>query len=376
MAISPRRIGILGGSFNPIHLGHLAMAQGALRALLLERVLIIPANEPPHKHLEEGASTVQRVEMARRAVMGEQGLSVSTIEITRSGKSFTIDTLNEVSKLYPDAQLFLLVGSDMLKDLPAWKNAKAVMQKAVIACICRSSAGGGELEAANMLKAEYGADVRITDIKAPDISSSAVRAAIAKALPVKGLVPPLVENYIYKNALYVTEYFKSIQESCRRGLSSGRYLHTIGVMKTALELAALYGADGNKAKLAALLHDCGRSLDKGALSHAEKSELLAREKYQVADKEVLKAIRLHTTLDEGASLLDKIIYLADMIEPNRKFQGVEELRALAMLSLDKAVMEGLRRTIGYVKTRHFELSNKSQRALIWLEAELKLNPKE
>ncbi|HPY37648.1 MAG TPA: bis(5'-nucleosyl)-tetraphosphatase (symmetrical) YqeK, partial [Clostridia bacterium] len=208
------------------------------------------------------------------------------------------------------------------------------------------------------------------------ISSSAVRAAIAKALPVKGLVPPSVENYIYENALYVTEYFKSIQESCRSGLSSGRYLHTIGVMKTALELAAIYGADANKAKLAALLHDCGRSLDKGALSHAEKSELLAREKYQVADKEVLKAIRLHTTLDEGASLLDKIIYLADMIEPNRKFQGVEELRALAMQNLDKAVMEGLRRTIGYVKTRHLELSNKSQRALIWLEAELKLNPTE
>ncbi|HOF94629.1 MAG TPA: adenylyltransferase/cytidyltransferase family protein, partial [Clostridia bacterium] len=89
MAVSPRRIGILGGSFNPIHLGHLAMAQGALQSLLLERVLIIPANEPPHKQLEEGASTLQRVEMARRAVMGEQGLSVSTIEIMRSGKSFT-----------------------------------------------------------------------------------------------------------------------------------------------------------------------------------------------------------------------------------------------------------------------------------------------
>ncbi len=375
MAISPRRIGILGGTFNPIHLGHIAMAQGALNALQLEMVLVIPANEPPHKQIEGGTSTAQRLEMARLAVKEEAGIGVSSLEISRKGKSFTIDTLNEVSKLYPGAELFLLVGSDMLRDLPSWKNPHLVMQKAVIVCIQRSRENGGEALTAAKLKADFNADVRITDIKAPDISSSLVRERVAQALPITGLVSPSVEAYIYKNALYTTEYFKMIQEKCRLDLSGTRYLHTIGVMKTALELAKIYGVDGQKAKLAALLHDCGRSLDKGALTHAAESERLAYNKYQVTDIEVLKAIRLHTTLDSGASALDKIIYLADMIEPSRKYQGVEELRALALQSLDGAVAQGLRRTMGYVKAQHQPLNKRSSNALLELNAKLDFAPK-
>ena len=182
-------------------------------------------------------------------------------------------------------------------------------------------------------------------------SSTMVREYVHQALPVGELVPAAVEAYIYEFGLYFPDDVKTMQAKLRAALGEPRFLHTMGVVRTAIVLAARYGADTQKARLAALLHDSARGEDRGALTHAATGERLAHEVYGVEDTEVLRAIRLHTTLGKGAGKLDKIIYIADMIEPGRDFPGVDRLRALAQEDLDTAVYAGLADTVAFVRQR-------------------------
>lgn len=349
MDLAPRRIGILGGTFNPIHLAHIAMAQGVLQALSLDNVLFIVASDPPHKQVDGHIRAAYRYAMVRLALQNETGLEASDIELSRTGKSYTVDTLEQLLTLYPGAKLFLIVGSDMLRDLPNWRRAQDLLRMAAFVGIPRKGQGGDEREAVERLHVEFAADVRLLDMDVPPISSTLVRERIARALPVTGLVPAAVEEYIYENGLYLPESLHMMQEKCRAALNKNRYEHTVGVVRTAITLAHQYGVDTGQARLAALLHDCGRSVEKGALMHAAAGERMARTEYGITDEAVLCAIRRHTTLCPGATKLDKVIYLADMIEPGRSYPGVEELRALARENLDAAVREGLFSTIRYVR---------------------------
>lgn len=351
MDLAPRRIGILGGTFNPIHQAHIVMAQGVLQALSLDKVLFIVAADPPHKQVDGHIQAAYRYAMVHLALHNETGLEASDIELCRTGKSYTVDTLEQLSGLYPEAQLFLIVGSDMLRDLPNWRHAQALLRMAAFVGIPRKGQGGDEREIVERLHVEFGADVRLLDLDVPPISSTLVRERIARTLPITGLVPAAVEEYIYENGLYLPEPLHQMQEKCRAVLNKNRYGHTVGVVRTAITLANQYGVDTEQARLAALLHDCGRSVEKGALTHAAAGERVARTEYGITDEAVLCAIRRHTTLCPGATKLDKVIYLADMIEPGRSYPGVEELRTLAMKDLDAAVREGLLRTIHYVRER-------------------------
>ncbi len=363
MHLGPRRVGILGGTFNPIHVGHIQMAQDVRRALDLDGVLLIPAADPPHKEVDGHIGAHHRYRMACLAAEGLEGLHVSDIELSREGKSYTIDTVLELKKRYPQDTYHVIVGSDLICDLSTWHRAEELLHLAVIIGVRRQGENCSDEEAAKSLRAEYGATIELLDILVPPVSSTLVRDRVYEALPVEGLVPPAVETYIYEEGLYFPGDLKWMQENCRSALNTNRYRHTMGVVQTAIALAARYGADAKKARLAALLHDCSRGEDHGALSHAASGERLARTRYQVADEEVLRAIRLHTTSDQRATKLDKIIYVADMVEPNRDFPGVDRLRALAFEDLDVAMIECLKECIGYVRARGRSVDEHSLAAL-------------
>ena len=164
--------------------------------------------------------------------------------------------------------------------------------------------------------------------------------------------------------------FDAMKKKLESSISSKRFSHSIGTMEEAVRLAGIFGYDMEKAKIAGLLHDCGKSIDKDDnLTHAKKSAELARTAYNVDDVEIINAILYHTTGRENMTLLEKIIYIADKTELGRDYEGVDYLRKLAYKNLDDALIYSLERTIEYVKQRNQELDIESLKTLKFLKEE-------
>ncbi len=159
-----------------------------------------------------------------------------------------------------------------------------------------------------------------------------------------------------------------IESRLEKLVGSKMYGHCVRTMEEALKLAEIYNVDVEKAKIAGLLHDCGKLIDKKVdnLKHASEGAELARSIYKIEDVDILNAIRYHTTGREAMSMLEKIVYIADKIEPNRNFEGVEEIRALAYDNIDNAIIRSLKSTIDYVKQRNMSVDVESVKTLNYL----------
>jgi nicotinate-nucleotide adenylyltransferase len=386
----PRQIGILGGTFQPIHLGHMDMALSALSVLNLDEVLLMPDRIPPHKDLPEGATDAQRLEMIRLSAQKYKGLTVSDMELMRPGKSYTADTLALLADRLPNAQLYFIMGSDMLRSLPSWYKPEQVCALARLVCVRRQGNIGGEEESAKKLAQTYGAKVTLFP-PVREVSSTEIRTRARLGLPLENLVEPTVEQYICAHGLYAPAPIPSLTHRLKTELSPKRFTHTIGVVMTAERMAEHLHCTPEQARLCALLHDCAKELPmqeqyalaqraKGSLLptdidpivHAPAGSVLAREKYGIEDDQVLEAIRLHTTGESVMSLLDKILFLADMVEPGRHFEGVQQIRQAALNArnleeLDMAMMLAFRHNLCYIDTNHQPLHPASLRAMETLE---------
>jgi nicotinate-nucleotide adenylyltransferase len=192
---------MLGGTFDPIHLGHLAAARAAIECAELDRVLLIPAGRPPHRRAAVADAT-QRLEMCRLAIDEDSVLEVSDVEVRRGGISYTADTLRELKRMYPDDDLFLVLGWDAARLFATWHEPDEVRRLATIVVVTRpgsNSPDAGALKQAGLEDKSVILCARPT----PDISGSALRRAIAQGEPVADRLPAAVEQYIAKNRLYV-----------------------------------------------------------------------------------------------------------------------------------------------------------------------------
>ncbi len=198
------RTGVYGGTFNPIHRGHVHILGEFARRLGLGRVLLIPTGIPPHKRPQSLASSARRVEMCRLAAqeLPEIQVVVSRIELERPGKSFTSVTLSQLSGLYPADDFFLLMGEDMFLTVDNWHNAATIFRLASLCASPRSQAGLERLRAKKRELEALGARCFVEDIPFWDVSSTMVRELAAKQKPLKGLVPEKVAEYIEKNGIY------------------------------------------------------------------------------------------------------------------------------------------------------------------------------
>lgn len=349
MRIDSCRIGVMGGTFNPIHNAHIAIAKEACAAFSLDKVLLMVANDPPHKHVQENLSPAIRFEMTKCAADGPTGMEASDLEIVRAGTSYMADTLEALQTLYPDAALYLIVGGDMLSDLPNWRRAADILRLAQIVGAPRAGMKQRAHEDATYLSKRFDARVHVLDIDVPPISSTMVRQCIYDAEPISDYVPLAVELFIYEEGLYLPEAIRTMHAQCRARLKESRFSHVVGVWRTAAALAQRYGVDADKTRTAAILHDYGRSMTQDALLHAVMGAELAKNEMGVQDEDVLSAIRYHTTLRAGASRLEQLIYVADMIEPGRDFRGVERLRDAAQSDLLLAAYRSVQYTVEYVR---------------------------
>ena len=378
------RIGVYGGTFNPPHLGHIAAARAVFETLKLDRLLLIPDRQPPHKPLPEGSpSPEQRLELTRLA--GEQlglGDRVETLdlELHRSGPSYTADTLRAVHERYPDDELWLLMGTDMFLTLHTWHEPEQILALAGIAAFSRSQEDTEELfsRQRERLYRTY-PSARIFTLGVPgmvEISSTQLRELLAEGRGGQFLAPA-VYGAVLRDGLYGTGEDltrlppEKLRPTALSFLKHARIPHVLGTEQEAVRLALRYGADVDRARTAALLHDCTKRLEMDEqlalcarygieldeleqqalkLLHAKTGAAVARDRFGV-DDEIYSAIFWHTTGHADMTLLEKVIYLADYIEPTRSFPGVDALRAACYEDLDKGLLMGLEMTVEEMKER-------------------------
>jgi len=199
------RIGVLGGTFNPIHNGHLQLARWFIKSLSLDRVLLVPVKSPPHKGEVELASAQQRLEMCRLAVADETKIDVSDVEIMRGGVSYTVDTLKALARQYKDIKFYFLTGADMFLTLENWHDFSQIPQ---LAALCATARHTGELDAlcnyAKYLEHQYGAECHIENMPVLEVSSTQIRSLVASGNDASALIPVRVYDYILANNLYRT----------------------------------------------------------------------------------------------------------------------------------------------------------------------------
>jgi nicotinate-nucleotide adenylyltransferase len=196
------RVGLLGGTFNPPHVGHLVCAQEALVRLGLDRVLLVPAGVPPHKEVEAEPGAEHRVAMCEAAVADDPRLGVSRADVDRTGPAYTVDLLRAVRGAGPGDELWFIVGGDMAYSLPSWREPEAVLALARLAVAERE--GVRRADIAERLAVLAGAPDRVDFFAMPrlDVSSSLLRRRAAEGAPLRYLVPDAVAEYIEREGLY------------------------------------------------------------------------------------------------------------------------------------------------------------------------------
>ncbi len=366
-----RRCGLFGGTFDPIHNGHVALIRTLVKELALDTVVLMPTAQPPHKLKNGMASAAHRLEMCRLATVDCPFVTVSDWEIQKGGASFTVDTLCHLNETYPDTEWYLFVGADMFLSIDTWFRFSDIARLAVLCAVPRDGVTREDLcEKAAQLQT-LGCRTVVADMTAVDVSSTLLRERAARGESLGEWLPPAVEAYIMEHELYQTvsgapATDEQIIEILRGRLKPGRFAHSLAVAEEAERLAARYGADVGEARTAALLHDIMKNtppdtqlqllaqygvamsdVERGAekLYHAMSGAAFAEHVLGVTDRDVLNAVRYHTTARAGMSILEKVLYLADFTSADRDYDDVDEMRRRVDVSVVSAMTYALTYTI-------------------------------
>ena len=381
------RIAIYGGSFNPPHLGHVKAAATVRELLEPDRFLIIPTNIPPHKEMAPGSpSPEQRMELCRCAFGDIPGAELSDMEIKREGRSYSADTVSILRQMYPEDELYLVIGSDMFLSFCQWYKFQYLLENCVLAVLSREEDDRRELESFKAeLEEEYSARVMLLSYEPLPMCSEDVRDRLRLGLG-SDMLPESVYSEIIRRRYYEAEpELTWLRRQVIPMLSSQRIAHTAGCEHEAVQLAKLWGEDPEKAAVAGILHDSTKNLsydeqlilcdkygiildnaqrENPKLLHAITGAALAKDRFGVSE-EISQAIRWHTTGKPDMSVLEKIIYLADYIEPTRDFDGVERLWELDYEDLDKALALGLEMSLEELRRQNIEPHRDTVEACLW-----------
>ena len=387
------KIGIMGGTFNPIHLSHIMIAGRALEYLKLDKILFMPSKLPAHKDNDELVSEKDRNAMVKMAIKDYPGFEFSDYEMKRDGYTYTADTIEHLTHENPDVRYYFILGGDSLAQFEKWHRPEYILEHCALVCAPRISdavglKGNNEefIKIAKHLVEKFTRKRDNGSVFVPEIhfipgplvsiSSSDVRNHIKCGMSITGMVPAGVDGYIAENGLYTDAFFESIKQDLQKTLTPKRYKHVINVAETAFKLALSYGVDPVKAYTAGLLHDCAKFYsDEEILKEAEKygivpepaelatpcnllhskvGSFIAAEKYCIEERDILDAIYYHTTGRPGMSILEEIISAADILEPGRDMAytpSLDILRSEASYDLDMVVYQLLENVVPYLKEK-------------------------
>lgn len=364
-----RKIGLLGGTFDPVHLGHIRMAEACKAQLSLDEIWWIPASVPPHKERQTTAYETRRA-WIERVLGGSAGHRILDIEKEREGKSYTYHTLLELHKREPDCQFYFLTGADSIDGLHTWYHWEDILDLCTFVVTTRP---GYDLalpdEIAVVAEKSKGGILRI-EIDALNVSSTEVRERVARNLPIDVLIPEEIIGEVRDSMEIKVEGYKEI---LKNRLSVKRYTHSVGVANTAARLAGMFNGDIERAYLAGLMHDYARELTEEelleltakhhlstdgvelmqtSLLHGPVGAWLLEQEGLITDPQVLDAIRWHTTGHPDMDQLARIVYISDYIEPGRNFPGVDVLRQITNKDLNLGVLAGLDHTLSFLVQRN------------------------
>ena len=386
------RIGIFGGSFDPAHNEHIRFAKAAIEQLGLDRLFVMPAHTPPHKKGKALTDDNARLDMCKLAFLDVQKAFVSDYEIQNGGTSYTYLTCRHFRKSYPNAQIFWLLGTDMLWDFYSWKNPDDILRNVELAVCGRNQAAGWEENAQTAFLQRFGKKFVRVDFNGADVSSTAIRILAAAGEATQKYLPASVSGYIQEKELYKIAGAKAALtlESPRRKA------HSLRVAELAASRAVSLGISEKQAVQAALFHDCAKNLERtdkrlrdfqpdrawgdipNSVWHQFAGAYLAEKLYGVEDEAVLNAIRYHTSARPNMTELEKLIFLSDMLEKDRAYEGVEALRALFWQGKDltPCLTEALRQSLLFLKEKNAEIYPLTQAAYAYYAEKSKQDEKE
>lgn len=377
------KLGIMGGTFDPIHIGHLTIAEEMRQALGLDAVVFMPTGNPVFKKDQQVTDAHDRLEMCRRAVAGNPYFDVSPMEIGREGYTFTVDTMRELREEYPDnVEFYFMVGSDSASTVGKWRGVAELSTLVHLAVAAGRPGSVQEDELRSIIEAAAPFDYHIVKTSVLAVSSSSLRERLASGDPCRYLIPDQVRAYIREHGLYdcapsfetaregggqpdgdvlSKAFYQARKSELKKRVNAKRFEHSLGVSEAAVMLAESYGVDRKKARLAGLLHDWDKGMDDDeararvvelgmqdevdpwvvenmprVLHGYTAARALARD-FPGIPTDILQAIDRHTTAAEDMAPLDMVLYIADAIEPGRTFGRIDELRA----QVGKATLEEL-----------------------------------
>jgi len=385
------KLGILGGSFNPVHMGHLFLADKALTMLKLDRVVMIPAFRSPFKLSSEDVDCAadDRLAMLAASVTGDSRIAIDDCEIRREGVSYTADTLEDIITRYmPSGKPVLIIGDDLADEFLKWRNSEKIMELADIAIARRNNP--------SVVKYPYKHIPLYNEVL--NVSSQMVRQRIGAGKDWKSLVPPGTRTIIEDRQLYGLaakslseeashETVMRVETAVRQTLSTERFLHSRNTAIAAYDLCGRFGLDPMAGYLAGIAHDYAKELDsklitklvkndglpitelekeKPNLMHGRAGAVLLREHFNINNKEILDAVAFHTAGSENMGPLSKVIYIADKTEVSRSIDP--ELRKMCYeRDLDTVFFAVLGKTVSKLQSKKLDLSE----GTLWLLERMK-----
>lgn len=363
------RTGIFGGTFNPVHCEHVKIALGAIDSLKLDRLFVVPTFLSPHKHGVEVRGE-DRLAMAELAFSGTN-VTVSDYEIKKGGVSYSYMTAEHFRNEFPNDEIYLILGEDMLSDFPTWKYPERIVASVDIAVFGRENFFG-EKETEKLFFGRFGKGYERIPYTGKSVSSTEARIYSKLSLPLTGITPLSVEEYIKNNDLYKSDAYC---EFVKKNLTQKRLIHTAEVTALGIDLAKKIGVSEEKTYIACILHDCAKYLDKNdfpqftmpkdvpkPVEHAFLGAFVAENVLKVGDPEIIDAIRYHTSGKADMSLIGKIVFVADMLEKGRTYDGADYLRSLLGGDFEKCFRECLSEEMKHLLAGGKEIYNKTAEA--------------
>lgn len=354
------KIGIFGGTFDPVHLEHVEIAKTAVNELKLDKLIVMPNFISPHK-TDFPVSSFDRISMLERAFSGCDKIEISDYEVKKEGTSYTYLTV-EHFKERCDCDLYFICGGDMLTDFKRWKYPERILNCCTLAVFDRENSFtdfDGERE---YFEKTFNKQFIKLSYIGKNLSSTKIRTYASFSLPLNGLVDGKVEEYIKEKGLYKQNPYA---EYLRAVLPEKRLVHTANVVVSALKKAKENGLDKNKVIIACTLHDCAKYVDASSVEgfevpngmpkpvvHAYLGAYIAEKILKINDEEITNAIRYHTSGRPNMTALEKLVFVADMIEEGRSYEGVDFLRnEYENKSLDECFVSCLKEEYIHLKNR-------------------------
>lgn len=371
------KVAVFGGSFNPVHNEHVNIVKADIEKLGLDRVIIMPSLITPAKSGRMFVSPSHRLNMCELAFADVPEATVSDYEISQGGVSYSYITCRAFKEKYPDDERYFIVGGDMFENFDKWKFPEEIL-KCVTLAVCARESGRGLSDAKENFYRRFKTRAVDFGYTGTRVSSTRIRALAALGESLKGLVCKDVETYIAKNSLYLLAGADGVKKS----MSAYRWKHTVGVAVAAAENSARFGVSEKDAVTAALYHDCGKEIEADSqllkgfclseevpspVIHQFTGAYLAKKVYGIEDENVLNAVRYHCSGRENMTPLEKLIYLADLLEEGRTYNGVEELREIFYKNSDEALLCALERQIVRLRASNSEIYNLTEKAYRYLK---------